>query len=32
MFRLCLPAAESAAEIATTREQSAASPVPTPAD
>jgi len=31
-FRLCLPAAESAAEITTTREQSAASPVATPAD
>jgi PAS domain S-box-containing protein len=31
-FRLCLPAAESAAEIATTREQSTAPPVATPAD
>jgi len=31
-FRLCLPAAESAAEITTTREQSAAPPVATPAD
>jgi len=31
-FRLCLPAAESAAEITTAREQSAAPPVATPAD